>query len=773
MARPQLNTQPLSLRPLLQPEENPLTIRYQPTMALPAAENPPRFQWLPPQIGAHRYEVEIAPVATEDATLKATETCLFSDICFPFFTPSKPLNPGVYDWRYRTNCPETGPSEWSAQRRFCVDADTAVSPADIDLEKIRAARPRLAIAPNAHRDLRRTKDSLPEWVQFQRDSVTAWMTIDIPAEPARYPDDKRVAALWRKSYITCQEMLYGIRNLAIAGVLNDDAAMIARAKDWVLTLAAWDCDGATSRSYNDEAAFRCATALAWGYDWLHDALSEAERQQVKTALIARGRDVARHVQQSSRIDSFPYDSHAVRAVSAVMLPVGLALAGEDDEGDGWLDFATSYLTGPFSAWGDGAGGWAEGIHYWTTAMCYALEALVVLRNVSGLDLFQRPFFRKTGAFPLYCRPAWTKRATFGDDSTLGDAPSPKIARNMRLLALATQTAEFAGYADQIEQTSTSDHKAYYNYGWWDFAFDDVLAAASFGRMTGRPAPAEPSMKVFPDVGWASLQTRMDDPAAQIHCVFKSSPFGAISHSHADQNAFCLSAFGEDLLVQSGHYVAHNSSMHRNWRRQTLSKNALLIDGQGQYGGDDKLLAKTASGAILGHGQGAGHRWVVGDATAAYRSLTPSITRVQRHMHMVFGASVIVVDFVEAETPVSLTWLGHTFGALRLGELAATVQGDKADLGVEVIYSAAPLSDMRSVEGFDNVDPSDYDGLPISRRIEIALEAKTSHVMATMLSPIQKGGAPQVHCFVDDQGFGKTLYCLHKDRPPVRIPLRLY
>ena len=52
--------------------------------------------------------------------------------------------------------------------------------------------------------------------------------------------------------------------------------------------------------------------------------------------------------------------------------------------------------------------------------------------------------------------------------------------------------------------------------------------------------------------------------------------------------------------------------------------------------------------------------------------------------------------------MSLTWLGHTIGASRLGDFAATVQGDTAELGVEVIYSAAPLSDMRSVEGFDDV-----------------------------------------------------------------------
>ncbi len=770
MARSQPNSDTTAQRPLLQPDESLLTISYLPTAGQPVAENPPRFQWIPPQIGAHNYELELRR-HTDDGDPGTAE--IFTGIAFPFFTPPAAFATGEYSWRYRTCSPQNGQSAWSIARRFCVTEDSAVSPSVFDLDKVLAARPRLAIAPNQHQELRKDAAALPEWQHFVDTSVRKWMDVAPLPEPAAYPDDIRTAALWRESYIACQEMFYAIRNLAIFGTLSEDQAQIEAAKNWLLALASWDPDGPTSRSYNDEAAFRCATALAWGYDWLHGHLTEAEREAVRHALLERGRQVARHVMHSSRIDTFPYDSHAVRAVSAVLIPVGLALAGEEREGDEWLQFAVNYLIGPFSGWGDRAGGWAEGMHYWTTAMCYALEAITVLRNAGGIDLYQRPFFRKTGNFPLYCRPAWTKRATFGDDSTLGDVPSPKIARNMRLLALATQTPEFEGYAEQILSSTTSDPMAFYNYGWWDFAFDDLLAAASFGRMTGKAGPEQPTMRIFPDVGWAALQARMDDPAAQIHCVFKSSPFGSISHSHADQNAFCLSAYGQDLLVQSGYYVAHNSTMHRNWRRQTLSKNALLIDGQGQYAGDDKLLARKSSGRLIGHGAAAGHQWVVGDATAAYQALTPQVTSVQRHMHMVFGATIIVVDVVTAAEPVPLTWLGHSYGDITLGELAATIHTPSADLGIEVIHSNAPVRAVQAVTGFDNVDPNDYAGLPASTRVEISLEPSRTHILATMLSPIKKGETPKVHCFVDDQGFGKILYCLNNDNAPVRIPLKAY
>ncbi|ERP96404.1 hypothetical protein Q669_28960 [Labrenzia sp. C1B10] len=754
---------------LLQPEENLLTVRYAPAPGQIVRENPPRFQWIPPQIGRHVYDLELRPLAADGR--EAGEPVLFNKIQFPFFTPDRAVSPGQYSWRYRTSANGIGPSDWSTWRSFEVCASAIVAPFTYDRKKATGMRPRLSIAADRHELLIPRLDELPEWQKFMERSVRPWISREIPGEPARYPNDVRTPAMWRQSYITCQEVFYGIRNLSLAGVLLRERELIDRARDWLLSVAEWDTEGSTSRSYNDEAAFRVAAALAWGYDWLRTELSAEDAETVRLSLTTRGRQVARHIMHASRVDTFPYDSHAVRAVSAVLVPVGLALAGEDPEGTEWLDFAANYLAGPYSAWGDQSGGWAEGIHYWTTAMCYALEAATLLRNATGLDLFKRPFFRNTGTFPVFCRPAWTRRATFGDDATLGDAPSPKIARNMRLLAAATENPRFAGYANQIEELSDSDESAFYNYGWWDLNFDDLLREASFGSLEAAPMPANPQLQVFREVGWASLQSRMDDPGHQIHCVFKSSPFGSISHSHADQNAICMSAFGEDLLVQSGHYIAHNSSMHRNWRRQTISKNALLINGKGQYAGDDKFRSRQASGTILGYGSETYHQWVAGDASEAYRSLSPEIIQVERQVHMVFGAAIIVVDLVTARSPVVVTWLGHSYGSIKAGELSSTITGQQADLCVEVLFSEAQIASLSTKAGFDNVSRQEIEGLDISRRLEIKTSLARQHVLATMLTPLKKGDAPKVLSFVEDQGFGKTLYCISSEQcNPVKIPL---
>ena len=122
---------------------------------------------------------------------------------------------------------------------------------------------------------------------------------------AAYPGNVRVADVWHKNYILCQEVIYAVRHLAIAGRVLDDEALLDRAKEWLLAVAAWNPKGTTSHTYTDEWAFRIATAVAWVYDWLLDHLSEAEWDTVRTALSTRAEEIADHVMYRANIHIFP------------------------------------------------------------------------------------------------------------------------------------------------------------------------------------------------------------------------------------------------------------------------------------------------------------------------------------------------------------------------------------------------------------------------------------------------------------------------------------
>ncbi len=751
-----------------EPKAGRLTIQYGPTADTKLVENPPRFTWIPVIEEEARYVLRIKGPDGER---------VYDDIPLNFFTPPDVLAPGEYGWSYATwDAEDAKPaSGWSTTRKFVINDELTETPlpSRVDrLAKLDDGHPRLWMTQERLAAFKSAVKADPDhctWSTFFEKSALPWMDRDVMAEPAGYPNHKRVASVWRQTYIDCQELLYAIRHLAIGGKVTDDAEMLGRAKDWLLAAASWAPDGVTSRAYTDEWAFRVNLALAWGYDWLHDQLNDEEREAVRVALLARTRETADHIIQNARIQLFPFDSHAVRAVSAVLLPSAIALLGEAEEAEDWLHYAIEFLSTVYSPWGDSDGGWAEGPHYWMTGMAYLIDAANLLKSYTGIDLYQRPFFQKTGDFPLYTKAPDTRRATFGDDSTMGDLPAVKIGFNLRQFAGVTGNGAYQWYYDEIKRTNPGTEMEFYNWGWWDFNFDELTYRTDFPEVEAT-APKD-GLRWFGEVGWVAIQQDMSSPEDHIQFVFKSSPFGSVSHSHGDQNAFCLSAYGEDLAIQSGHYVAFNSSMHRLWRRQTRSKNAVLINGKGQYAENDKAKAMAATGKIVAAEEREDHIFIHGDATAAYQSLAPEVTRVEREIYFVRGSYFVIVDKVDADEPVTLDWLLHANTPFELGKTSFRNTGEKAGFYGQVVWSEAGKPEITQETGFPDVDPIDYDGLPVSTFLSARYPAANRHRVATLLVPYKLDAPKRIFNFMDDQGYDADLYFTDAEENTFKVVLK--
>ncbi|MFD1881380.1 DUF4962 domain-containing protein [Paracoccus pacificus] len=755
-----------------EPAPGRLTIQYAPVETTEIVENPPRFTWLPVVEDEAEYVLRIST----NPEFPAASTRSFTRIPLNFFTPDTVLEAGTHYWSYATCDPATGlPStNWSQPRRFLVPAglpETPLAGRDTRLAAADRSHPRLWMTPDRLAAFRSALAADPahcNWAHFYQNSVLPWMDREIMAEPAGYPDHKRVAAIWRRTYIDCQELLYAIRHLAIGGQVTGDAAMLARAREWLLSAAAWNPAGTTSRAYTDEWAFRVNLALAWGYDWLYDQLSGDERDMVRAALLARTRETADHIIRNAKIHLFPFDSHAVRAVSAVLVPAAIALLDDAPEAEDWLHYAIEFLYTAYSPWGDHQGGWAEGPHYWMTGMAYLIDAANLLKSYTGLDLYQRPFFQQTGDFPLYTKSPDTRRATFGDDSTMGDLPAVKIGYNLRQYAGVTGNGAYQWYFDTINRTNPGTEKAFYNWGWWDFNFDDLVYRTDFPPV--EPTPPDPAdrLRWFKGIGWAAIQHRMDDPDQHIQFVMKSSPFGSVSHSHGDQNAFCLAGFGEDLAIQSGHYVAFNSTMHQNWRRQTLSKNAILINGKGQYAGKDKARAIQASGRLEIAEDRGDHIFIRGDATAAYRSLSPEVTRALREVYFVNNDYFVIIDSIDAEQPVTIDWLLHANAPMTLGDATFRYRGQRAGFYGQFLWSEAGAPTISQRTGFPGVDPVEIEGLPVSTCLKATFPKSSRHRIATLLVPYALAAPKRIFSFLDDQGYDCDLYFTDADDRSFRV-----
>ena len=748
-----------------EPNTGRLTIQYGPDATTTLAENPPRFSWLPVIEDEAQYVLRISA----DPSYPVKKTHTYAGIPLNFFTPDKAFGAGEYYWSYAVCGTDGKPAtNWSKDRTFTVSADLPETPLPlraIRLENATRAHPRLWMTPDRLTDFKRAVAKNADhctWATFFDKSVLPWMDRDILPEPAGYPNHQRVAAVWRKTYIDCQELLYAIRHLAIGGQVTQDAAMLARAKEWLLSAASWNPTGTTSRSYTDEWAFRVNLALAWGYDWLHDQLDADEKALVRKALYSRTKETADHIIKHANIHLFPFDSHAVRAVSAVLIPAAIALLDDEPEAEDWLHYSIEFLSTVYSPWGDNEGGWAEGPHYWMTGMAYLIDAANLLKSYTGIDIYQRPFFQRTGDFPLYTKAPNTKRATFGDDSTMGDLPSVKIGYNLRQFAGVTGNGAYQWYYDEIKRTNPGTEMAFYNWGWWDFNFDELAYQTDFPIIEAVPPADDDQLRWFKGTGWVAIQNQMEDPDNHIQFVMKSSSFGSISHSHGDQNAFCLAAFGEDLAIQSGYYVAFNSTMHQNWRRQTLSKNAILINGKGQYAGKDKTQAMRAKGQINTAEDRGDHIFIQGDATAAYQSLSPEVTSVTRDVYFVNNAYFVIVDNVDASAPVEIDWLFHANAPMTLGDTTFRYTGERAGFYGQFLWSEAGSPTITQETGFKGVDPVDYEGLPVSTCLTAKFPKAIRHRIATLLVPYPLSEPRRVFSFLDDQGYDCDLYFTDSD-----------
>ncbi|MFB5662801.1 DUF4962 domain-containing protein [Alteribacillus sp. HJP-4] len=758
---------------LYEPECDVLNVPYQPDETTVVIENPPRFTWMPAKLENDIYVLEIS------SNRSFTEnTFVYKPIYYNLFTPDKAMAPGTYYWRYAlldNNNESTQVSSWSKVRKFTVSEELPQTPLPSRQERYKYAattRPRLWLTNSEVKKFReriQLDNEYCHWDTFYQNSVKPYLNMPLIKEPEPYPNNKRIAKLWRKMYMDCQEALHAVRHLSVAGVILKDEAIIKKAKEWLLHISSWNPDGTTSRDYNDEAAFRVAGALAWGYDWLHSTLTDEEREFVKDRLVSRTEQVAYHVIQRSKIHQVPYDSHAVRSLSSVLIPAGLSLFKEVPEAKDWLNYTLEYYSGLYTPWGGADGGWAEGPHYWMTGMAYVIDAMNLIRKFNGYDLYNRPFFQKTGDFPLYVYPPDTSRASFGDHANLGDTPGLKVGFNIRQFAGITGNPYYQWYFEKTKQYDTDPYDKFYNKGWWDFHFDEMMYLHDFPAIEAQKPTDLPGVKWFKDVGWAAMHARMDDPTEHIMYLTKSSPYGSISHSHGDQNAFILHAFGEPLAIHSGYYIAFNSTMHMKWRRQTISKNAILIDGKGQYAEKDKFTAMAASGSIETVEQYDNYSYICGDATAAYKHYVPYLISYKRETYFIEDSYFVVVDSISLEKEAEIDWLLHTLQENTLQHQSFLVQRNNAALEGQFVYCSSGELKLSQFNNFPEVDVSELEDQPIHWRIQAKTKPAKQHRIVTLLHPMKKQVPEYVSHFLDDQDHGLQLY-FTKDGKTFRVEL---
>jgi len=705
---------------------------YRPADGAEVRLNPPSLNWIhEPQAKTYTVQWSRRDDFGDAVSIK--------DVRWPTYTHHKTLAPGEYFWRYRFQTAKGEESDWSHTRRFTVAADAVEFPLPSQAERserIPKEHPRLFLRPE---DLPRIRQAAKgkRAEAFRRLVAEADALIKAGPTPepehlgsARDKENVELIKYWWPNRAQTEKACKEAEVLAFVGLITGEPKYKEAARRWILHLAAFDPDGPTNFALNCEAAKPMLFRLPRAYDWAFDALSDADRQVVRKAMLRRIHDawvsgeVGRGVGHLNR----PYSSHGNRTWHKIG-EAGIAFFGEIPEADVWLDYALNKFYGCYPVWSDDDGGWHEGVAYWASYMTKVVWWFQASNSALGIDGLKKPFFARIGDFPLYIAPPGSPNMGFADQSS------------------GTPGSSWGGLLGYFVRASAGrpegGHGGYWR--WWAerWGMRDESGVLGFLQATNLPPkPAAkpptdlPSSKIFHGIGVASLHTNLLDSRKDAHFLFKSSPFGSRSHGHNPQNSFLLNAYGEALLTTCVYRDLHGSKFHYQWAQATVAHNAVLVDGEGQ-------LRRSALplGRIVDESLSPALDYIDGDATPAYDG---RLKRARRRVAFVKDAPtpfLVVYDDLEAAKPATFQFMLHALSPFEIDEPNAALSLQRDTAGLQVRYLASEPLSFRQWDGYDPPPTREF---PNQWHVEAGVDSKREQVhMLTLIVPHQDDKAPRL------------------------------
>lgn len=636
-----------------------LEVDYAPHDGEVSATNPPAFIWLP-HAGVASWLMQYST----DAAFEAANTVSVTGRDMTVFVPTETLAPGDWHWRYGYE--HDGVAVWSRTRSFTVPEDATLFPfpdmADV-LARIPETRPRAYFSPADVAAIRANADGAYDWLigpvvrAAERVLEEDAPLFEEPKPWEAYGDEW--ANVYNDNWRRMRPYTRGMEICARAYLFTGDARFAEEAKRRLLHFMTWDVDGPSSVYWPTELGMDIAEHAPRSFDWIYDTLDEEERAMCLEVLGKRIRQV-NEMHRGRPFEARPFSSHPGRMIGFAV-EGSLILAHAIEDAADWLEYTLQVLWSVYPAWGGHEGGWHEGISYWGSYMRRMTQVVAELDRL-GIPLKDKPFFRNTGDFGLYA--AYPNRPTraFGDGYEYGVGAS--YGHLMHVFASLYDDPYYMWYAEQLETVPSGPGALTV----WNPA------------LTGRAPVGLPQSKAFFDVGWVAMHSDMAAPDENILFLMQASPYGAISHNHANQNAFVVEAYGEALAISSGYYQTYADPHHREWVWHTKAHNCILVNGEGQ-----DIRSAASRGHLVAHAEHGDWAYALGDATEAYGGRLEKALR-----HVVFirpNIIVIVDDLATAGDPATFQWLLHAKREMALDEDAQRVTLAQGDAEMRVQFLA--------------------------------------------------------------------------------------
>jgi len=630
---------------------------------------PPPFLWVP-VANVREYVLQISDSESFDS--RATQT--FGGLRRSVFVPREPLAPGRWFWRYGVATPSG--TQYGRPRPFTVADDARPFPFpdwDEVIPRVSRKRPRLFFTGERLERVRAwARGELKPAVDSLVASCRREIGKELVAEPGYRPKGPDYGPWAINVMRTTRPPMDVMERCALAYLVTGDERLGDEAKRRLQHFFSWDPEGPTSFFAYDEPPMWMMMRGTRAYDWTYDRFTPAEREKIEANMKARAGQFLKQLERLP-FESRPYNSHAGR-LPGFLGECALSFIHEWPEAREWLDYATLLYYTSYPAWGGDDGGWQEGPGYWSAYMQFALHYVVALREATGVDLMQKPFFRNTPYYALYTATPYHQHRPFGD----GQTSSPRGLGNvMYAFSTLTQNPYARWYAEASGATIGAD----------------VLSLATYDPQLKARSPLElPPARSFPAVGLASFHTALGDKNRDVSFLMRSSPYGGVSHGHADQNAYVIEAFGRGLAIATGYYPWYGSPHHVEWTRATRSVNSVLVNGEGQVQRD-----WTANGRLTGFDSVEGYDYAEGEAARAYKG---RLDRFRRHVVHVRPGVFVMFDDLRAPEPSRFEWLLHAYRRIQIVDDGRMLRVENAPAAMNVHLLAPTGLEFRQTDRYE-------------------------------------------------------------------------
>ncbi|MCB0116645.1 MAG: DUF4962 domain-containing protein, partial [Caldilineaceae bacterium] len=497
----------------------------------------------------------------------------------PIFLPEQPLAPGRYHWRWSAN------GETSDVFSFEITSAVAevVFPPVTEWLAHFDARPRIYVQSSQVETVRRRFADTDSTMKGKllADAERLLTEPQTLAEPPFLPDANRDYeswfAIWYKILWDSRNFVKGAETLALAHLLTGDERFARAACERMASMAQWDPDGSSEVNHNSEAHMSSIWHGPKAVDWVWDHFTEQERAAVVAHFRRRGQNQFNQLRHQGYFGVTRFDSHSGRKIVFLAM-TALVFHDEIPEAEAWLTWLRPILCGIWPIWAGDDGAWAEGVSYATAYVEIMTMFATALKRGAGVDLYQRPFWRNHLRWRQYIFPPYAEWIGFGDHTERWASTWINNADQCEIIARETGTTDMAGYiADVRREAENSLSIEERNL---PGVTSELLLLQLLDGDDGFEADAVSQsgamQRIFPAAGWAAIRTHLDDPAQDLALVFRSSPYGAISHSHASNNDFFVHVAGKVMAMPSGYYDGYGSNHHTHWVWHTKSHNCVTL-----------------------------------------------------------------------------------------------------------------------------------------------------------------------------------------------------